>query len=620
MIDVNRFCPGCMGEATGDRYCDICGYDNLSKNPVEALNVRFLLNNRYVIGKVLEQSSEGFTYLAFDTESNTPVDIKEYFPLGISIRHPDKTVASKSSVDNFYYNEGLLEFVDLNRKLSKIENIVIFPILSVFEDNGTAYSVMAHNTGITLSSFLERNGNILKWEQARPLFFPLIETIVTLNDNGIIHGGISPETISVGRDGKLRLTNIAIIKTRFASENFATAIYPGCAAIEQYSAEKGNMGSFTDVYGISSTLFRVLLGTLPPPANERINNDKMSISSSIASDLPRQVLVALANGLQVKIGDRTVSTVKFRDELVYGDTQDNLNKEEAKKTGEVMSSSSSGNISSRANTKDSADKNKSSSLKYAGIAAACTAGLFLIIITAAVFLFPNLRDAIFNKKDDKNVITSQTPSTETESQVEDKPISPNEKLYKVPAMVGKPYIEILKAQDTAGENNYEYFNISVSGKAFSNTIPRGYICTQSVEADKEVPRGTEVKLVISLGPEKIKIANVIGATEDAAKIELLKQGFLYDNIEVIEKYDSNSKPATIIQQEPEFGTVISPDASVTVYLNSYKGEEEKKSTSSSSNKSSKSSASKKPNTTEVTENTGENGQSENADDYEEEND
>ncbi|MBO4468118.1 MAG: PASTA domain-containing protein [Clostridia bacterium] len=579
MIDVNRFCPGCMGEATGDRYCNVCGYDYTSKNPVEALNVRFLLNSRYVIGKVLEQSSEGFTYLAFDTETNTPVDIKEYFPLGMSVRYPDKTVAAKSNVDSFYYNEGLLEFIDLNRKLSRLENVAIFPILSIFEDNGTAYSVMNHNTGITLSSFLERNGNILKWGQARPLFFPLIETIVTLNENGIIHGGISPESISVGRDGKLRLTNTNIIKTRFASENFATAIYPGCAAIEQYSAEKGNIGSFTDVYGIASTLFRVLLGTLPPPANERMNNDKMSISSAIAGDLPRQVLTALANGLQVKIGDRTQSIVKFRDELVYGDTYDNIQKAEARKNAQTAADPGR-DISSNTAPAEKPRKNKSSSLKYAGIAAGVTAGLFIILIIGAMIMFPKLRSAVLGeqKSDTGNSSSStKTSTSQNESEEDDTPvIDPSEKLYSVPELTGKKFAEVIEDKNKNTEDNkYENFKITISDRVYSSTYSKGCICSQSIQAGKGMPKDTEIRVVVSLGPEKLSVPDLYGCSEEEALLMLCKSGFQYNNIKVSrESYDPTKPASKVISQKPDAGKKLSPDESITIYVNSYTGPSE----------------------------------------------
>ena len=62
--------------------------------------------------------------------------------------------------------------------------------------------------------------------------------------------------------------------------------------------------------------------------------------------------------------------------------------------------------------------------------------------------------------------------------------------------------------------------------------------------------------------------------EGAAKLELLKQGFLYENIEVVEKYDEDAKPGAVLGQEPEYGSTANAEQIVRIYINSYKGENE----------------------------------------------
>ena len=71
--------------------------------------------------------------------------------------------------------------------------------------------------------------------------------------------------------------------------------------------------------------------------------------------------------------------------------------------------------------------------------------------------------------------------------------------------------------------------------------------------------------------KEIKIANVLGLDETNAKLELLKQGFLYGNIEVLEKYDEDHEPGTVLEQEPKYGTQVSSDSAVKIYINSYTG-------------------------------------------------
>ena len=140
----------------------------------------------------------------------------------------------------------------------------LVPVIDVFEENGTAFAVMQNVQGATLSDFLSRNGGTLKWEQARALFLPLIDTIKGMHDLGIIHKGISTDTILVGRDGKLRITGYSINKLRLENDEIQYEVLDGFAAVEQYKTEEEfKVVPATDVYGFCATLFNVLIGNLP---------------------------------------------------------------------------------------------------------------------------------------------------------------------------------------------------------------------------------------------------------------------------------------------------------------------------------------------------------------------
>ena len=74
---------------------------------------------------------------------------------------------------------------------------------------------------------------------------------------------------------------------------------------------------------------------------------------------------------------------------------------------------------------------------------------------------------------------------------------------------------------------------------------------------------------------------MVGLEPDAAKLELLKKGFLYDNIIVEEMYNSNKAPGTIIDQEPKYGTTVNTEIPVTIFVNTYAGATEDTSDTSS---------------------------------------
>lgn len=559
MMNTERLCMGCMNDNGGENVCSICGWDSSTANEADKLPLRFVLSDRYTVGRVIKSNPESTVYMGYDNTENIPINIREYFPKDACVRNPDKTVSMVEGKE-FIYNEGLMSFMEINQKLVGQELPSLIPTYSVFEDNGTVYSITAAHTGITLQSFLERNGGSLKWEQVRPLFLPLIDTVIGLHELSIIHGGISPETLVVGRDGRIRITNICIPRLRQVTSDTAAELYSGYAAAEQYGIEGLSIGKYTDVYGLSATLFRVLIGKNPPPANERIEGDTLTIPAHFADELPRQVLVATANGMQVKPADRSQSVEIYKNELVYGETQENARRAAQSRKAEEKA----------VREESKATKKKSSGAKYLAISTVATLLIFAIVGTTLCFTV--FRDQIFGPSEPISTGSDNAPSVPEINQVGDVDENYVESVitYEVPNFVGQKYKDILSDAD----DKYERFKITVSDKKFSDKYPRGTVCSQSVEAGTSVANNTEVSLVISLGPSKVKIANLKGLTKEETLLELLKQGFMYENIEFIDKYDSDALPGVVLEQKPEYGEEVGIETAIEVYVNSYKGEEE----------------------------------------------
>ncbi len=559
MINTDRLCMGCMNDNGGEAVCSICGWDSSSKNDADKLPLRFVLSDRYTVGRVIKSNPESTVYMGYDNTENIPVNIREYFPKDACVRNPDKTVSMVEGKE-FIYNEGLMSFMEINKKLIGQELPSLIPTYSVFEDNGTVYSITAAHSGITLQSFLDRNGGSLKWEQVRALFLPLIDTVMGLHEMSIIHGGISPETLVVGRDGRIRITDICIPRLRCVTSDTATELYSGYAAAEQYGIEGLTVDKYTDVYGLSSTLFRVLIGKNPPPANERLEADTLTIPARFADELPRQVLVATANGMQVKPSDRSQSIEVYKNELVYGETQENARRAAQSRKAEEKA------VKEESKT----TKKSSSGAKYLAISTMAT--LLIFVIVGAVLCFTVFHDQIFGPSEPVSTNSDNAPSVPEINQVGDVDENYVESVitYDVPNFVGLKYKDILNDAD----DKYERFKITVSDKKFSDKYPRGTVCSQSVEAGTQVTKNTEVSVVISLGPSKVKIANLKGLTKEETLLELLKQGFMYENIEFIDKYDSDALPGVVLEQKPEYGEEVGIESAIEVYVNSYLGDDE----------------------------------------------
>lgn len=551
MINTEKLCMGCMNDNDGAQICPICGYDSSVQNHIQALPVRFQLNNRYIVGKTLNVNGEGITYIGWDNATDSVVKIKEYFPVGIAIRNPDTTV-SMVFEKKYIFNEGLLEFLEINRTIMSQPLAALQEVNDVFELNGTAYVVYQNIQGITLSDFLSRNGGTIKWEQARALLLPLFDTVKSMNDIGYIHKGISPETIIVGRDGKLRITDYSIKRLRIADADVESSLAEGYSAIEQYGIMDMKVGTWTDVYGFCATLFKVLIGTEVPKATLRLENESMSIPARFAEELPRHVLAALANGLKVKPMDRTRNIETLKNELVYGEIVTN---EPVVATAQV--------------SKPMPQKVTKSNERKSNMLRFIISVLVTVLVLGVIGYFGY---KAFIKNDEKKDSSEKTSTVVSNSSSEDS--SPEEsedpdsgvKLYEVPDFSGKTYAEIIADED------YKIFEISIKSKAYSSKIARGKVCKQTVEKGSEVEKGTKIQVVISLGSKTFKMPNVVGLDEQSAKLELLKAGFLYENISVGSKFDDQQDPGEILNQSPAYGETVNSDMKVTIDINTYTGE------------------------------------------------
>ena len=556
MLNTERLCPACMNDNGGEKICPLCGFDSSEKNPETTLPIGFRLDGRFVIGKALSIDGEGITYIAWDGSTDTAVHIKEYFPKDTAIRNPDFTVSMPAD-RKFAYNEGLMEFIELGRSLLHSELPSVIPVITVFEENGTAYTSRTVIQSIPLTDFLERNGGRLRWEQARPLFLPLIDTIASLHKEGIVLGGISPDTVMVGRDGKLRLGYINIRRLHDSASDFATELFDGYSAAEQYGIPEMQISEASDVYALSAVLFRVLIGNTPPEATSRLQKDTLTIPAHFAEELPRQVLVSLANGMQAHPSKRTATIESFKNELVYGETAESLRASNQKRNATQNAVAAKG----------SKKKKETSSAKYAIISAAITASVFLVIGALVLWMF---RDTIFPSDDIEYNTSSDFITQSGGPQIGDydSELVDSVKLYEVPNLIGTYFSQIEDIED------YEKFKFVIQGKSYSDKYPKGQICAQSVAAGTGVVKETTINVTISLGPKEFKIANVIGLTEEKAKIELLKQGFLYENIYVDEAYDADGLPGVVLEQTPEYNTKTTAEAEVHIYVNTYTGEDE----------------------------------------------
>lgn len=516
-MNYDNLCMNCMNELSGEKQCPKCGYHVDSPQISPYLPLKTPIGGKYIIGKAVSSNGESITYSAFDVDRKTAVVIKEFLPERLANRADDgKTVAIvKNSQDTYY--DLLNKFLDLWRNLARVRGFsALIPVIDIIEENNTAYAVTEYIESLSLREFLLRSKTgYLNWEKAKILFMPVLSLLSNLHKLGIVHYGISPDTLMIGRDGKLRLSGFSIPEGRFERTQIPAELFEGYTPLEQYGYDLQS-GEWSDVYSFCATVYRALVGSVPQSAITRSTSDKLIIPARYAEIIPVYVINALMNGLQIDPLERTKDIETLREEL-------------SATPSNVVSSYSGIRVPSedKKDTPVYVTSDEESPMQI-------ILKTFLIILGVGLIGFAGwlVYDKVINAPE-------ETP-VEENTQVQE--------TVEVPNFVNSSYDLI--AQNPVQNDRFTIKSVS----EYSAKVEKGYIISQSIAPGKTVPKGTEILFVISKGPEYVLIPPVVDFEADLAKEQLEKAGFV---VKVIEKTnDGNYTANTVASVTPESGESV----------------------------------------------------------------
>ncbi len=298
-----------------------------SRNPLSTLESGYELH-WYQIKKVLGQGAFGITYLAHDINLEREVAIKEYMPGQFATRLDDKSVRPISADTKEDFEWGLKRFISEARTLTKFEHPNLVRVFNVFEMNGTAYMVMNYEVGQSLQQILKRQKKINE-KQIINLLIPLMSGLELMHKKGFVHRDVKPGNIFIRQDqtpvlldfGSARQTRNRQQSNESNSEEetLTTLVSPGYAPIEQYGSRSERQGPWTDIYGMSATVYKSITGLMPVSAIDRnesiIHEGKdplIFLSEKFKGEYTNTFLKAVDIGLAFKADDRPQTIPEWR--------------------------------------------------------------------------------------------------------------------------------------------------------------------------------------------------------------------------------------------------------------------------------------------------------------------
>lgn len=277
-----------------------------------------LLNNRYLIKKLIGQGGFGITYEGTDTKLGSRVAIKEYYPRVLADRHNSVSLSVGVSTkdDEQYFQDGLEKFLTEARNQAQflgLENIVY--VSDYFQANNTAYIVMEYLDGVTIADYIKEHGP-MTFSRTMKYMVPIMNTLEKIHEKHMIHRDISPSNIMILRDGRVKLLDFGAAREVSSEKSMSVIVKANYTPIEQYSSQR-DQGPYTDIFALCGTIYTMLTGLAPAGIYDRMTSAKaLALPSTLGVDITKEQEQALMQGLALDPEYRFQTIAELRSALL----------------------------------------------------------------------------------------------------------------------------------------------------------------------------------------------------------------------------------------------------------------------------------------------------------------
>ncbi len=311
-----KYCPYCVSKIEQGNSCPYCNYAATYRYKEHQLRPGTLLNNKYLVGRVLGEGGFGITYVGRDLTLDMKVAIKEYYPNGMVGR--TTTVSNDVSLFNWTFSAGFKsgkeQFINEAQTIAKMDKeSAVVTVRDFFEQNNSAYIVMEFVEGDDLKTIMNKQRKTFEVKELFPLLEPLFKALGELHSIGLIHRDISPDNIMV-ENGRARLIDFGCARDTMNTGASTDAVLKhGFSPVEQYS--NSDMGPWSDVYAMAATIYFCLTGRMVPKSTDRAQQDTLETPSSLGVKMNPKQERALMKALAIRREDRYQSMEEFGKDL-----------------------------------------------------------------------------------------------------------------------------------------------------------------------------------------------------------------------------------------------------------------------------------------------------------------
>jgi len=412
---------------------------------------------------------------------------------------------------------GDADFIDRFRREARSAAKLSHPNIVAVHDWGKAgetyFMVMEFIRGPNLRTVLA-DGVPIQPAQAAEVLSQVLAALGHAHEHGIVHRDVKPENILITKQGVVKVADFGL--ARALAESRVTHAPGTVTGTVQYLAPEQIQGEpadpRTDLYAAGVVLYELLVGRVP-------FTGETSVAIAYKHLQDRMPVPSRANPMVPDSLDEVVAhaTEKDRERRVAGAEQ--MRKELAASTAELPPAPPLATLAEAAPTVDEVppDRAPTVTIPEAPPPRKRRRRAFGRFVRLLALLA---------------VLAAAGWATWT---------------YLIPHRTDAPRLQGLTVEQAQARAEEAGLDLVVDGRAFSSEVEASFILSQDPAPGEVVERGTEVRVVLSRGPELVAIPDVTGETLQRARTELRGAGLVPD---VQRVFHPEAPEGRVIEQNP----------------------------------------------------------------------
>ncbi|MEU9676492.1 Stk1 family PASTA domain-containing Ser/Thr kinase [Streptomyces parvus] len=497
-----------------------------------------LLDGRYRIEARIAVGGMATVYRAVDTRLDRVLALK--------VMHP-ALATDVSFVERFI------------REAKSVARLAHPNVVAVFDqgaEGAYVYLAMEYVAGCTLRDVLRERG-ALQPRAALDILEPVLAALGAAHRAGFVHRDMKPENVLIGDDGRVKVADFGLVRAVGTATDTTGSLLGTVSYLAPEQIEHGTADTRSDVYACGVVLYEMLTGAKPHTGE----NAAQVIYQHLNSDVPAPS--AVVPGLPVALDSLVASATARNPEVRPHDAVLLLAETREARAGltdaeldavppQALSDSHDGaddrtSVIPRALPQDGhgdgVHRTSRLAMPPAGPAAparrpAGRRGPFggphrrLVIALAAVLLTLGIGTGVW-------YINSG-------------------QFTQVPSLLGQ-------TQQTA-EKRLADAGLGLKGvdRVFSDTVERGEVVSSKPDSGDRIRGNGSVTLVVSRGPEIVRVPDVVGASLADARRSLKKVGLVPGM--VTREFSEDVERGEVIRTDPRAGTDRNPDTAVALVV------------------------------------------------------